>query len=132
MKVYYLKCMIKVFFDGKCNLCAKEINYYRKIAPVGIFDWQDINTKSDELIKTGIKTSDALKVLHVINNNKLYKGIDAFIVIWTNLTYWNILGKFASIPIIKNILNLMYNVFANWRFNKLKHCIIAKENDNKL
>ena len=48
--------MIIVFFDGKCNLCSKEINYYRKIAPKGIFDWQDINIKGNDFIKTGIKT----------------------------------------------------------------------------
>ena len=125
--------MIKVFYDGKCNLCSKEINYYRKIATSGIFKWQDVNIKSNALINEGIKTSDALKILHVIDtNDKLYKGIDAFIVIWKNLKYWRLLGNFAALPIIKQILNLLYIAFANWRFNRLTHCIIAKENDKKL
>ena len=34
--------MITVFYDGKCGLCSKEINHYRKVAPSGIFSWQDI------------------------------------------------------------------------------------------
>ena len=34
--------MITVFYDGKCGLCSKEINHYIKIAPEGIFNWQDI------------------------------------------------------------------------------------------
>ena len=125
--------MIIVFYDGKCNLCSKEINYYRKIAPSGKFKWQDVNIKSNALIYKGIKTSDALKILHVIDrNNKLHKGIDAFIVIWRNLKYWKFLGNLAALPIIKQILHLLYIGFANWRFNRLTHCIIAKENDNKL
>ena len=49
--------MIIVFYDGKCNLCSKEINYYRKIAPIGKFNWQDVNIKSNALIYKGIKTS---------------------------------------------------------------------------
>ena len=25
--------LTKVFYDGKCGLCSKEINYYKRIAP---------------------------------------------------------------------------------------------------
>ena len=125
--------MIKVFYDGKCNLCSKEINYYIRIAPSGIFDWQDVNLMNDEFVNTGIKISDALKILHVIDvNDKLHLGVDAFIVIWNNLTYWKILARVVSIPIIKQILNITYRAFANWRFNRLNHCILAKKNDDKL
>ncbi|MDE4948910.1 DUF393 domain-containing protein, partial [Francisella tularensis subsp. holarctica] len=28
--------MIKVFYDGLCGLCTKEINQYKKIAPKNI------------------------------------------------------------------------------------------------
>ena len=34
--------MTIVYFDGKCGLCSKEIRYYQKIAPKGVFEWQDI------------------------------------------------------------------------------------------
>ena len=125
--------MIKVFYDGKCNLCSKEINYYIKIAPSGIFDWQDVNLMNDEFVNTGIKISDALKILHVIDvNDKLHLGVDAFIVIWNNLTYWKILARVLSIPIIRKVANIAYKVFANWRFNRLNHCILSKNNYDKL
>ena len=125
--------MIKVFYDGKCNLCSKEINYYIRIAPSGIFDWQDVNLMNDEFVNTGIKISDALKILHVIDvNDKLHLGVDAFIVIWNNLAYWKILARVLSIPIIRKVANIAYKVFANWRFNRLTHCILAKNNDDKL
>ena len=125
--------MIKVFYDGKCNLCSKEINYYIRIAPSGIFDWQDVNLMNDEFVNTGIKISDALKILHVIDvKDKLHVGVNAFIVIWNNLTYWKILARVLSIPIIRKVANIAYKVFANWRFNRLNHCILAKNNDDKL
>ena len=125
--------MIKVFYDGKCSLCSNEINYYRRIAPSGIFDWQDITLLNSNFIKTGIKTSDALKMLHVIDNkNILHIGVDAFIVIWNNLSYWRIIARVVSMPIIRQIANITYRLFANWRFNSLTHCILAKNNDDKL
>ena len=27
--------LVTVFYDGKCGLCSKEINHYKKIAPNG-------------------------------------------------------------------------------------------------
>ena len=27
--------LVTVFYDGKCGLCSKEINHYKKIAPTG-------------------------------------------------------------------------------------------------
>ena len=33
---------IKVYFDGNCGLCSKEINYYRKIDKKNIFEWVNI------------------------------------------------------------------------------------------
>ena len=125
--------MIKVFYDGKCNLCSSEINYYRRISHTGIFDWVDINLMHSDFVNTGIKVSDALKILHVIdNNNKLHLGVDAFIIIWKNLSYWKILARIVSIPIIRQIVNITYRAFANWRFNRLTHCVLAKKNDDKL
>ena len=48
--------LITVFYDGKCGLCNKEIDHYRKISPVGIFNWQDITTSNNaDLTKAGIR-----------------------------------------------------------------------------
>jgi predicted DCC family thiol-disulfide oxidoreductase YuxK len=30
--------MITVFYDGKCGLCRREIEYYKRIALEGIFN----------------------------------------------------------------------------------------------
>jgi predicted DCC family thiol-disulfide oxidoreductase YuxK len=125
--------MIKVFYNGKCSLCSKEIMYYRRIATPSVFDWQDINLLNYDLKHTVIKTSDALKILNVIDsNNKLHLGVDAFIVIWNNLNYWRILARVLSIPIIKRISNIAYKLFKNWCFNKQSHYILKNSNGDKL
>ena len=75
--------MITVFYDGKCGLCAKEINYYRSIAPNDTFDWQDITESADGINKLGVSLSQGLKRLHVTDTNEnLHIGADAFIHIW--------------------------------------------------
>lgn len=124
--------MIIVFYDGKCGLCLKEINYYKKIAPIGIFDWQDITQCADELKKEGISLAEGLKLLHVKDHNgKIHIGVEAFILIWKQLARWRILATFISLPVIKQIAKLIYRAFANWRFKRLTHCQLAEQNEGK-
>jgi len=128
LKKMQSKNMITVFFDGKCGLCSKEINYYRKIAPDGIFIWQDITKSADDLKANGISLSQGLKLLHTKDiDGKFYVGVDAFIVIWKQLKGWRLLAIFVSLPIIKQIINFAYRIFANWRFKRLKHCQLAEK-----
>ena len=35
--------LTKVFYDGKCGLCSKEINYYKKVAPKNMVGWMRSN-----------------------------------------------------------------------------------------
>jgi len=124
--------MITVFYDGKCGLCAKEINHYRKIAADGIFDWQDITQSTDALNKAGIRLSEALKLLHAKDNSgQMHIGVDAFILIWKQMKRWRILAIIAALPIVKPIAHAAYNAFAHWRFQRLTHCQLAAKNERK-
>ena len=122
--------MITVFYDGKCGLCANEINYYSKIAPKGIFNWQDITESADELKKEGISLSEGLKLLHAKDDSgQLHVGVDAFVLIWKQLRLWQILAAFVALPIIRQIANIAYRTFANWRFKRLEHCQLASKEE---
>ncbi|MCH2038298.1 MAG: DUF393 domain-containing protein [Rickettsiales bacterium] len=122
--------MITVFYDGKCGLCSKEINHYRNIAPDGIFDWQDITENSDDLKKEGISLSQGLKLLHAKDDHgTLHIGVDAFILIWKQLKRWRILAAFVGLPLIRQIANMSYTLFAGWRFKRLAHCQLAEKQE---
>jgi len=124
--------MISVFFDGKCNLCSKEINYYQRIAPKNTFNWVDITKTPGELDKFEIKLSDGLRLMHVADSRgNIFTGVDAFIIMWKQIKYWKFLGLFVSLPIVKQFAKLLYQYFADWRFNRYEHCLIAQENEKR-
>ena len=124
--------MITVFYDGKCGLCSKEINHYRRIAPQGIFNWQDITQSTDELKAEGISLSEGLKLLHARDHNgRMHVGVDAFILIWRQLKRWRMLALVVGLPIIRPLTNVAYRVFAEWRFARLTHCQLAKRQDDE-
>lgn len=124
--------MITVFYDGKCGLCSKEINHYRKIAPSNIFNWQNITESADELNKEGISLSEGLRLLHAKDEEGLvHVGVDAFILIWKQLRRWRVLAFLVGLPIIRQIANTAYRTFAKWRFKKLEHCQLAARQEKK-
>ena len=120
--------MIKVYYDGKCNLCRKEIKYYKSITDKNLFRWLDIATNPKYLSSIKVSQKDALLYLHATDeNNNLFIGVDAFLLIWKNIKYWRILYFFISQPIIKQFSIFIYKKFANYRFSKLSHCQLSQK-----
>ena len=123
--------MISVFYDGKCGLCRREIDHYKRIAPVGVFDWVDITVDTSVTQKLGISYADGLKLLHAQDSQeKLHVGVDAFILIWQQIPRWRILAIIVGAGFIRPIANFAYQAFATWRFNRLAHCQIAIKADD--
>ena len=56
--------MLTVYYDGKCGLCRREIEYYKRVAPADRFVWQDIATDPAALADLDISQADALRRLH--------------------------------------------------------------------
>ena len=88
--------MITVFYDDLCGLCSKEISHYKTIAPQN-FLWVPISTGHDRLKEFGITISDALKLLHLVDDDGItHKGVDSFLVIWRELDRDIRLGKLST------------------------------------
>ncbi len=122
--------MIDVFYDGKCGLCNKEITYYRRIARDGVFNWWDVASDPAPLREHNLSQSAALRRLHVRDAKGAWHiGVDAFIIIWRQLRYWNILAVIAALPGVRQMARWGYNRFADYRFARLTHCQIAVKND---
>lgn len=122
--------MIIVFYDGKCGLCSREVSYYRRAAPDGIFNWQDITESQVELERAGLTLSDGLRILHAKDDaGVLHKGVGAFILIWRHLKGWRILASIIALPLMRQVADLLYHWFANKRFRRLAHCQLAAKGE---
>jgi predicted DCC family thiol-disulfide oxidoreductase YuxK len=111
--------MVTVFYDGQSGLCSREIKHYRKIAANGIFNCQDITEDVSKLETYGVSYVDGLRFLHATDQQgQLYVGVDAFILIWTQIKRWRLLADLISLPVIYHLADSVYRVFARWRFNR--------------
>ena len=118
--------MIKVYFDGVCGHCSKEIAYYKTIAPDSVFQWIDVAADPNAMNDYKITQATALLYLHAIDEGgSIYVGSDAFALIWKNLPKWHLLGQMISLPIIRALTQVIYTIFAKYRFKNNKHCQFA-------
>lgn len=125
--------MITVFYDGKCGVCAREIGHYRKVAPEGLFIWQDITEAAGGLQQEGISLTEGLKYLHAKDAaGTMHVGVDAFLLIWRQLTRWRWLARVVALPGIRQMANRAYRTWAKRRFRRLPHCRLAATQEERL
>ena len=110
------KKKIKVFYDGSCKICKKEINFYSKIDKNNSFRWINIHDENKEINRIGLTKTELMSVLHVQKKNgSIIKGVDAFKVLWAELKYFKILSYLLKFKVVKFFANLLYKTWLKTR-----------------
>ena len=101
----------KVFFDGSCPLCAREINLYSKLDKNDEIEWVDVSLP-DPQTPNGITRERLLSRIHLQDSDgKLQVGASAFFVIWKKLPGWSWLGNLEKNKIIFRSAQIFYELF---------------------
>ena len=116
----------KVFYNNECLVCKIEINHYKKISEN--FEWKEIHKLKNIAEEINVKPNKLIRRLHVIHNNKILIGVDAFILIWSKIPRYKYLSKFIKLPIIYHLAIIIYEILAfilyikNYKhINKISH-----------
>ena len=76
-------------------MCSKEINFYKRISKKNLIKWVPLSSPQENLKNDNLKLSDALLHLHAKDSaGKFHVGVDAFILIWSQLPIFKILRFF--------------------------------------
>ena len=101
----------KVYYNQKCMVCNLEISHYKK-KNIPNLVWVDINIPSEDLKLLNKSYKDMMRRLHVIDNDKIYAGAKAFIVLWSNMPKYQLLSKLLSLPVIFQVFHIAYEFIA--------------------
>ena len=106
---------LRVFFDGACPLCKKEISLYQKADIQKNIDWCDIS-QNDATLYLPLERQILLARFHVqLPDGALKSGSRAFIAMWEELPRWWVLAKICKAPGIPVLLDLGYVFFLRLR-----------------
>ena len=109
----------KLFYDGGCPLCRKEINHYIKIDRKQRVEWVDITREQALLEAQGLSFSETMRLIHAVDaNGERQIGVPAFLVVWDQLPGYRWLARAVRSTRTTRPLNWLYYKFANWRYER--------------
>ena len=102
---------MKVFFNNSCKICKTEIDIYKKQNIEGI-EWIDITNNKVAETETNKSAKILLRRLHVKEQDKIYGGAKAFLLVWKTMPKFRFLYYIFKTPIIFQIFSLFYEIAA--------------------
>jgi len=110
---------MKVYFNNSCKICRSEINLYKK-EKIEEINWIDITNNEQAEKETNKNDKELLRRLHVIDDNKVLEGAEAFLYVWKKIPKYRFLYKFFKLPIIFTIFDYGYEIIAYFLYLKNK------------
>ncbi|MEL6666988.1 MAG: DUF393 domain-containing protein [Pseudomonadota bacterium] len=104
---------VKVWFDGACPLCQREIALMRRLDRSGAIDFVDVSEDADP--SCPIDQSELLARFHAEENGRVLSGAEAFAAMWRAIPRLRILGQVARNRTVLNVLEWLYLQFLKVR-----------------
>ena len=109
------KKRLTVYYDGSCQVCSREMDYYRQRDRHRALNFIDIASPNFEAHLHGRRQQEFMARLHVRDvHGKYHTGVDAFAEIWRAIPGKGLKGlaRLVQTPGIHAIASLGYEVFA--------------------
>ena len=110
---------MKVYFNNSCKICKAEIDLYKK-EKIKEIDWVDITNNNLAQRETSKNSKELLRRLHVIEDEKVIEGAEAFLVLWKKMPKYRFLYNFFKLPVIFTIFKYGYEIVAYFLYLKNK------------
>ena len=110
---------MKVYFNNSCKICKAEIDIYKK-QKIQEIDWVDITNNLSAEKETLKSDKELLRRLHVKDNEKVFEGAEAFLLLWKKMPKYRFLYNFFKLPIVFNIFSIIYEIVAFFLYLKNK------------
>lgn len=102
----------KVFYDGSCPVCSREVGMYRRQRGAERLSWVDVSLAGAGDLPAGLDPETAMSRFHIQTaQGQLQQGARAFAALWLQLPYFRWLGRLASLPLVSRLLEFLYSKF---------------------
>ena len=108
---------MKVYFNNSCKICKAEIDIYKK-QKIQEIDWVDITNNISAEKETLKSDKELLRRLHVKENEKVFEGAEAFLLLWKRMPKYRFLYNIFKLPIVFNIFSIIYEIIAFFLYLK--------------
>lgn len=104
---------LKVWFDGACPLCVREIALMQRLDRDGAINFVDVSQAGDP--SCPIDQADLLARFHAEENGVVLDGAAAFAAMWRAIPALRALGVIARNKTVLRVLERLYILFLRVR-----------------
>ena len=106
--------MLTIFYDGKCPLCATEMDHLKRHDKDNLITLVDLHLQDFDTLYPEIEFTNAMEILHATYQGKLLLGLEVTHRAWT------LVGKGFWVaplnwPVIKTVSHWAYLGLAKYR-----------------
>lgn len=110
---------LKVFFDGGCPLCRREIQHYRNLDASVPIEWIDVTGPERPLEGYDLTLEEALRRFHVLDDHgQFHTGAHGFMILWDQLPYYRHLARLVRVLRLVPGAERVYVRFADWHYRR--------------
>lgn len=107
---------LRIFFDGLCPLCAREINVYRRRSHDGRIVFIDITDAAFSAEAEGLDPKEVHRRFHAKDGaGRIYTGPEAFVEIWKRVPGFALAVRLAALPGAGLVMEAGYFCFMHLR-----------------
>jgi predicted DCC family thiol-disulfide oxidoreductase YuxK len=104
---------VKVWFDGACPMCIREITMMRRLDKKGAIDFVDVSGDGDP--SCPVDQAELLARFHAQENGEILSGAAAFAAMWRAIPLLRPLGLIARSRLVLALLERLYIAFLRVR-----------------
>ena len=103
---------IRVFYDGACPLCRREIAFLRARDQAGRMSFEDISDGDGDVVADRLSCADARARMHIqMPDGEIRSGARAFLAMWSAGPGLKPLATLLSVPPLPWVLDRLYSGF---------------------
>lgn len=100
---------LTIIHNGKCPICAAEIGAYRRQAEAQGLPLNFVDLTEADMTPFGLSADQAARRLHVVQDGRLYSGIDGFVRLWRALPKTRWIAGLVDRPVLRPLAALIYD-----------------------
>lgn len=108
--------VIRVFYDGSCPLCRREIRLYQGLPSKVPIHWCDVSEQTGGNFSLPLGRCELMQRFHIQTPaGQLHSGAAGFVYLWSQLPGWRWLAAFADLPGMLWVMECAYRGFLKVR-----------------
>ncbi|MFO0454413.1 MAG: thiol-disulfide oxidoreductase DCC family protein [Planctomycetota bacterium] len=117
---------VEVFFDGDCPLCKREIDWLRKRDKKQQVEFTDIAAPEFDAELLGKTQAELMARIHGrLPNGVWIEGVEVFRRLYSAVGLGWLVAP-TRLPLVRNLLDLGYRIFARYRLRLTGRCESGK------